>query len=193
MVNGLQLLDTWQNYFGAPEGARLGLLVIGKFTCEEFLSRAGIDVEICNRYSARPDRIHSFHLSTDTTIGKTMADIDRISNYPSGSRHPSISSKLCDVHSRACNCGLRQQHPRMHLSAPHIRTHPSIPAATNDCDNEHYWIPWHDYGGLGDLRNRLTSTKRLVVATSHTVAGRVISVPIDDGLLHARVTSLPYR
>ena len=29
MVNGLQLLDTWQNYFGSPEGARLGLLVSG--------------------------------------------------------------------------------------------------------------------------------------------------------------------
>ena len=27
MVNGLQLLDTWQNYFGSPEGAKLGLLV----------------------------------------------------------------------------------------------------------------------------------------------------------------------
>ena len=29
MVNGLQLLDTWQGYFGAPEGAKLGLLAAG--------------------------------------------------------------------------------------------------------------------------------------------------------------------
>lgn len=28
-VNGLQLLDTWQDYFGAPEGAKLGLLATG--------------------------------------------------------------------------------------------------------------------------------------------------------------------
>ena len=28
-VNGLQLLDTWQDYFGSPEGAKLGLLATG--------------------------------------------------------------------------------------------------------------------------------------------------------------------